>query len=70
MDVHRVVEALKYLEAKWGSSPSVEDIAEQADCSTGTAYRFLKQAVGEGLIVQVNKKFMTKSVAEAYKKGK
>ncbi len=70
MDTHEIVGALRYLENKWKESPSVEDIAEQANCSTATAHKYLKRAVEEGLIVQsVKGKFMTHEVARAYKKG-
>jgi DNA-binding IclR family transcriptional regulator len=71
MDVHKIVEVLRGLETKWKESPSVEDIAEQANCSVGTAHKYLKQAVEQGLIVQSKSgKFMTHEVARAYEKGK
>lgn len=65
----KVIDALKYLEGKNQSSPSVAEIGEQAEVSPATAHKYLKQAVENGLIVQTeNKKYMSLEVAEAYKK--
>lgn len=77
MEVNKIVGALKYLEGKFGRSPSVREIAEEADCSEATALKYLQRAVGEGIIVQAeNGKYMTLVVAQAFgeqkenKKGK
>ncbi len=66
--VHEVVGALAFLEKKFGYSPSVKDIAEQADFSIGTTHGLLKKALDEGLIDQRDGKFMTLSVAKAFDK--
>lgn len=67
MDKYEVVGALKYLEARYGKSPSVADIAEHCDCAPATALKYLNEAADEGLIVKSNGKFMTIEVARAYK---
>lgn len=66
MDVHQVVGALRFLEGKHGSSPSVEDVAEQAGCSPATALKYLRRAVNQNLIAQRNGKYMSLAVARAF----
>lgn len=67
MDAIKIVEVLRGLETKWKESPSVEDVAEMAECSVGTAHKYLKKAVEDGLIVQSKSgKFMTHEVAKAF----
>lgn len=66
MTTAEVVGALKYLEARYGKSPSVADIAEHCDCSPATALKYLDRAADEGLIVKRDGKFMTRAVADAY----
>lgn len=71
MDVHQIVGALKYLEGRLGTHPSVKAIAEEAGCAEATAMKYLQRAVGEGLIVQrgeedSQKKYMTHEVARAF----
>jgi Fic family protein len=68
MNKQEVVEALKYLEAKNGKSPSVAEIAEYCECSAATAWKYLNEAEDEGLIVKSGGKFMTHAVAEAYRR--
>jgi DNA-binding transcriptional regulator YhcF (GntR family) len=66
-----IVNTLKQLEARFGSSPSVKDVADEALVSPATAHKYLKQAVEEGLIAQRDGKFMSLEVARAFeKKGK
>jgi DNA-binding IclR family transcriptional regulator len=65
-----IVNALKQLEARFGSSPSVKDVADEALVSPATAHKYLKQAVEEGLLVQRDGKFMSLEVAKAFGKGK
>jgi DNA-binding IclR family transcriptional regulator len=67
----KVIDALKYLEGKLQSSPSVAEIGKRAGVSAATAHKYLKQASQNGLIVQAeNGKYMSLEVAEAYRKGK
>lgn len=61
--VEEAAGALAYLEKKFGSIPSVEQVAEQMNVSVGTAHKMLKRAVKQKLIVQRQKKFMTLKTA-------
>lgn len=67
MNKQEVVEALKYLEAKYGKSPSVAEIAEYCECSSATAWKYLNEAEKDGTIVKSGGKFMTPEVARAYR---
>lgn len=60
--------ALSHLEKALGRTPSVAEIAEQMNCSVATALKYLDRAEIQGLIIKRDGKFMTKKVAEAYKK--
>lgn len=73
--VTEAIGALKYLEGKLGTHPSVDDVAEEMGVSPRTANLYLKQAVREGVIVQHEGRYMTHAVAQAFeaqkeKKGK
>jgi len=69
MDVKQIVGSLKTLETELGFSPSVKEIAEQAGCSSITARAYLQRAVGEGLIVQRDGRYMSLEVARAFERG-
>ena len=66
MDTIQVMGALTYLERRFGRTPSVEDIAEKANCSSATALKYLDKAVSAGLIAKRDGKFMTLSVSRAF----
>lgn len=66
-DIHEVVGALKYLEMKYGRTPSVQEVADYIEVSSATVWRYLKQAAEQKIITERDGKYMTNSVAEAYK---
>lgn len=68
--VEEAVGALKHLESKFGSSPSVAEVAAEMGVSSATAFKYLKQAAKDGTIAQRDRKFMTLEVARAFEKGK
>jgi hypothetical protein len=61
-----IVGAVVHLEKRFpGVNPSVKEIAEQAGLSNGTAWNHLKAAVGKGLLIQREGKFMSLAFARA-----
>lgn len=69
LDMEEIIGALIHLERRFGRSPSVEEIAEQANCAPATALKYLREAVGAKRIVQSDKgKYMSLEVARAYKR--
>jgi DNA-binding IclR family transcriptional regulator len=66
MDVYEAIGALRFLEKKFGRTPSVAEIAEQCNTSTSTALNYLDQAVENGFIVKRDGKFLSHTVANAY----
>lgn len=66
MDVDQIVGALVYLEGRLGHTPSLEQIADQANCSTTTARIYLQRAVGEKKITQRDGKYLSWSIARAF----
>lgn len=67
MDIDQVVGALVYLEKKFGSSPSIQDMAEYLGCSTATVQKWLKRAVKAGSAVKGKKnKYMSLKAARAF----
>lgn len=59
--------ALRYLELRYGRTPSVADIAEQMNVAPATALKYLDEAVKINLITKRDGKFMSHKVAEAFK---
>lgn len=60
------VGALAYLEKKYGTSPSVTEIADYLDVSTGTAWKYLQRAVQQKLIAKRKGQFMTLDLAKKF----
>jgi hypothetical protein len=68
MTTEEIVNTLKKLEGRLGSSPSIAEVAQEADVSPATAHKYLKRATKDGLIVQRDGKFMSLEVAQAFGK--
>jgi Fic family protein len=64
--VEQMIGALVFLEGSLGRTPSVDEIAEQANCSPPTARAYLQRAVGEKRIVQRDGKYMSIKIARAF----
>lgn len=70
MDTDQIVGALVFLEGNLGRTPTLDEIAEQAGCSSMSARVYLQRAVGEKRIAQRDSKYMSLAIARAFDKQK